>query len=315
MTIERHKIADEAEWLRWRTLDITSTESAALFGLSPYITEFELWHCKRDRVVSAVEQKGRILWGTRLQDAIAAGVAEDRELDVDRFDFYLRDPDARMGSSFDYEATDPVTNERGLMEIKNVDRLVFFDAWRETADGIEAPKHIELQVQHQLEVAEMPWCIITALVGGNEAKVQVRLRDREIGQHLRKRIAAFWRSVEAGTPPTPDYEADAEFIAKLYGKADATLTVDADAETAQLLAEYAGLASAETRRKALKAQVLERIGVASRVRTAFGSLYCGETEASLGTLITPEMVGKRIGARAGFRQFRFTPAKTKETTP
>lgn len=312
-TIERHKIADEAEWLRWRTLDVTSTEVSALFGLSPYITEFELWHSKRDRVVSAIEQKGRMLWGTRLQDAIAAGVAEDLGWQVERLDDYMRDPDARMGSSFDFAAIDPKANEAGLMEIKNVDRFVYFDAWTDGADGIEAPKHIELQVQHQLEVADMPWCAIVALVGGNEAKVAIRKRDRAIGAHLRKRIASFWASVDAGTPPKPDYEADADFIAKLYGKADASLAIDADAETEALLAEYATLGDAEKRRTAIKAEVLHRIGEASKVRTPFGTLTCGETAANPGKLITEAMVGERIGARAGFRQFRFTPSKTKET--
>ena len=36
--------ADEAEWLAMRRQDVTSTETAALFGLSPYTTAFEVWH-------------------------------------------------------------------------------------------------------------------------------------------------------------------------------------------------------------------------------------------------------------------------------
>ena len=56
-------------------------------------------------------------------------------------------------------------------------------------------------------------------------------------------------------------------------------------------------------------EILERIGKASKVISPLGSISCGQTKASLGTLITADMVGTRIGAREGFRNFRFTAKK------
>ena len=291
-------IRDEAAWLAERTKDITSTEVAALFGLSPYQTEFELWHHKRDGVVEALEPSERMRWGIRLQDAIAAGVAEDMGWEAHRLDVYMRDPEDRIGSSFDFEVRDDSrASSCGLMEIKNVDRMVFLDAWLDTPAGIEAPQHIELQAQHQMEVADRDWCAIVALVGGNEAKVTIRERDREIGQHIRRRVRAFWQSIEAGTPPKPDYDADADLLMRLHGRADKGVTIEADADVATWVAEHYHISTLAKQLPGLKARVFERIGNASKVTTPDGTLSCPEVAARPG--------------RSGFRQFRFTPTKTK----
>jgi putative phage-type endonuclease len=285
-------IADEAEWLARRAQDVTSTEVAALYDLSPYCTAFELWHRKRDNLVVETEPNERIKWGTRLQDAIAAGVAADRGWQIKRLDVYMRDAADRLGSSFDFEATDPDLG-RGLAEIKNVDRAVYYEDWSETSAGIEAPQHIELQVQVQMEVADRPWCAIVALVGGNDAKVTIRERDRVIGQHIRGKVRAFWKSIADGTPPKPDYKQDAEFLCRLHGRATGE-TIDADPDLDALLARYVVTGEAAKERDAIKAQVFERT-TASRIRTTFGTFWSGETPATEG--------------RRAFRSLRFTPNK------
>jgi len=110
MTVTRIPFTTEEAWLAERAKDITSTEIAALYGLSPYCTAFELWHQKQGLYVEDFESNDRIKWGTRLQDAIAAGVAEDMGWEAKRLDDYMRDDDARLGASFDFEV---VCQERG----------------------------------------------------------------------------------------------------------------------------------------------------------------------------------------------------------
>lgn len=295
MTAVTIPIESEEQWLAARAQDVTSTEVAALFGLSPYVTEFELWHRKRDNVIEASEPNQRVRWGTRLQDAIAAGVAEERGWKMRRLDIYTRDPQDRLGCSFDYEAVDPDLGTGGA-EIKNVDRSVFFDEWLDTPEGIEAPQHIELQVQVQMELRDSPWWAICALVGGNDLKVTIRERDRVVGNLVREKVRAFWRSIEASEPPRPNYERDAELLCHLHGRADAGVTIDADDELAALLARYVELGDLAKQRDSIKAQVFERT-TASRIRTAFGTFSCGEVAASEG--------------RRGFRQLRFTPNRKK----
>ena len=288
-------ITSRDQWLAERAKDVTSTEVAALFGLSPYVTEFELWHRKRDGVIEDHEPDERIRWGTRLQDAIAAGVAEDRKWHIRRIDEYMRDPSLRLGASFDFEAVDAELG-RGLAEIKNVDRAEFYEKWADLPSGLEAPQHIELQAQVQMEVADAPWCAIVALVGGNDARVTVRMRDREIGQHIRRRVEAFWQSIDAGIPPKPNYDQDAEFLCRLHGRADKGVEIEADAELEQWLARYVAVGEIAKERDGLKARIFERT-TASRIKTTFGTFSCGEVAGSEG--------------RKGFRQLRFTPNKTK----
>ena len=102
MNLTRQSIIsnNEQEWLALRLEDITSTEVSALFNLSPYQTEFELWHRKKNKEIVTIEANQRMKWGTRLQDSIARGIAEDNGWNVRRMDEYVRIPELRIGSSF-----------------------------------------------------------------------------------------------------------------------------------------------------------------------------------------------------------------------
>src|SRR3990167_5628915 len=96
------KPTSEADWLSLRTLDITSTEISALFGCSPYSTAFELWHRKKSGVIVQLKENERMFWGTKLQDAIAAGIAEEQGWAIRRMNEYIRNAELRIGSSFDF---------------------------------------------------------------------------------------------------------------------------------------------------------------------------------------------------------------------
>jgi putative phage-type endonuclease len=205
--------SSRAEWLAVRWQNVSSTESSALFGLNPYMSDCKLWFDKKNRPESFAEEEAvstRMVWGTRLQDAIAKGVAEDRGWKIRRLNQYLYLPEIRMGSSFDFEI---VKNEAetgaGVLEIKNVGASVFRDRWLINGDDPQPPDHIALQVQHQLEVIDRGWAYIAALIGGNDICLIRVERDREIGDLIRKKIADFWASLDADEPPPPADGADA----------------------------------------------------------------------------------------------------------
>lgn len=314
MTATVIPVTSEAQWLAERAKDVTSTEVAALYGLSPYVTQFELWHRKRDGVTEAPQDNDRMRWGQRLESAIANGVAEDNGWSVKKRAVYVRLDDHRLGASFDFEIEADAKRGPGLLEVKNVDGMVFRDQWLVVNDAREAPEHIELQLQTQLEVSGFEWGCIVALVGGNQAHTLIRQRDPQIGADIRRRARAFWQSVDENKPPRPDFRADAEFIIRqLRRNANAGEQLTADAELESLLSVYRVQAAkqkeAEEARDAVKAEILMRVGTASKVVSRLGTVACGETKDSKGTFITPEMVGTYVGARSGFRQFRFYPAK------
>lgn len=323
------KFTTEEEWLAMREQDLTSTECAALFGCSPYATEYELWHRKTGQLEADFVAGDRVKWGNRLEAAIAYGIAEDLGLRVEPYKIYGRIPDLRMGSSFDFKVVgldDSYTGDDetyrdlfrehgpGVMEVKNVDGLQFKRGWIADGEDMEAPPHIELQVQHQLEVADLEWSVIAPLVGGNTPRPFYRLRNREYGAAIREKIAAFWASVDAGQAPEPDYTQDGDTIAKLLAN-DNGQTVDMrdNNRLAELVAEHqnasADAKAAEARKDAAKAEILTLIGTNAKVLLNGCYINAGTTKDSAGTLITPEMVGTRVGGRKGYRQMRIYLSK------
>lgn len=267
--IEIIKPENREHWLKLRSLDVTSTEVAALFGISPYLTEFELWHQKKAGLVVELEESGRMKWGSRLQDAIAQGIATDNGWDVRLMEEYIRDPDLRAGASFDYEIRSPI---KGLLEIKNVDALIFRDGWAVDEDGdLEAPPHIELQVQQQLMLSHKPIAYIGALVGGNRIEEIKRLPDEAVHAAIRQKVAQFWESIDLNQPPEPDFIRDAEFITKLYGYAEPGKVVDAsgDDEFSMWAMEYKRLGdeikTMTEVRDGYKARMIQRMQDAEKV--------------------------------------------------
>lgn len=289
LTRETIAFSTEAEWLANRAVDLTSTEAAALFGASPYMTEYELYHRKTGALpIDDFKSNDRMKWGNRLEAAIAAGVAEDLGLIVKPFKSYMRIPELRMGSSFDFmivglaadftgdEAARDMFREHGagIMEVKNVDGLQFRRGWSDEGAGVEAPAHIEMQVQHQLEVADLNWSLIAPLVGGNTPVPIIRVRDRAIGDAIKLAVAEFWNRVEHLTPPAPDFTADADTIAKLHVANDGSaIDLSGDPRVYALCKAYkdagADAKDADERKKAAKAELLTIIRAAKSV-TATG---------------------------------------------
>lgn len=316
----------EAQWLAMRGQDLTSTEAAALFGASPYATEYELHHVKAGILEKAFEANERMKWGNRLESAIAAGVAEDYGLIIEPFKVYMRIPELRMGSSFDYKVVGMVDGFEGdetardmfrqfgpgIMEVKNVDGVQFRRNWIEDGDDIEAPPHIEFQVQHQLEVADLGWSIIAPLVGGNTPKVVVRERDRELGALLREKVAHFWARIEAGTPPEPDYTRDGDTIGKLYLENDgSTIDLSDNPRVLELCREYKAAAAdakaADDRRKACKAELMTIIEAAKTTRAGAYSISAGTRKQSF--RVYDRAAGERVTI-----SISPIPAKTIEAT-
>jgi len=310
---QSYPITDKQSWLENRLLDVTSTEVSALFNLNPYQTEFELYHQKKDKVVVNIDDNERMAWGRRLEDSIALEFAERKKFKVEQFDVYMRDPDSRMGSSFDYKIVSE--DQPAILEIKNVDAMAYRKNWVEyDEETISPPDHISLQLQHQLEITGYNIGYIVALVGGNTLKVVKSKRDPEIGKIIKEKVKNFWQRIKTNTPPDVDYTKDAQYIMKsLCNQADASLILNADTDMDQLIAEY-NLVNKEydslgKTRNAIKAQILDMSQNASKIISVNGTISCGMSKPSKGKLITQDMVGTYQNPRKGYRMFRFNSPK------
>lgn len=258
-------------WLELRAEDITSTEVSCLFSLNPYMSPYELFHLKKNKQFQEVQENNRMKWGSRLEPAIALGIAEDYGWeDVKPMKDYWRIESLRLGSSFDFFIGDD-----GILEIKNVDSRVFYTQWDEN----EAPAHIELQVQHQLLISGRKFAYIGALVGGNEICVIKRTASLPIQEQILKKVDEFWTSIKEGNEPPADFEKDAKFIQSLYQNVEDGKTIEPNDRLKEIAQQYKEASDLEKayyqKKQSLKAEALTIIGDAHKVKGDNFTISCG----------------------------------------
>lgn len=289
---------NKEEWLVLRSRNINSTDVSALFGLSPYTTEFELWHRKKTGIYSEIIASERMLWGTRLESAIAKGIAEDQGWSIEPMKEYISLPDYRIGSSFDFRI-----GQDKILEIKNVDALTFKNSWQvDDAGNIEAPPHIEIQVQHQMLVSGFEHVYIGVLVGGNQVHLIHRTASKEIQDAILTRVNEFWNNVDKGVEPTPNFERDHDFIKQLYNFSEPGTEIQPTDHIDELAMQYKEISQhvkeLTEKQDSIKAELLMILGTAEKCK-------------GVGYTISSGMVGEAHVnyIRKPYRNFRISYSK------
>jgi predicted phage-related endonuclease len=218
MTILHEIPADRADWVALRERHIGASEVAALFGaqadFQPGI--YALWMAKAGRVPLPDVKIERAKWGLLLEDAIAAGAADQEGWDV-RPGRYASHPSG-LGATLDRIIAAPSAADYaagyvgpGCLELKNVD---FLQTRQGKAWAGEPPLHVLLQLQAQMLATGFTWGAMAWLVGGNDLRV-LRYRAKPgIQGEIARRVAAFWQSIRDDSPPSPD-GSDATYAALL----------------------------------------------------------------------------------------------------
>lgn len=254
-----------------RNLWLGASEVAALFGVSPYCTRFELFHMKAGSIPAHdLDGQERIQAGQFLEPSIGAWAAHKWNWPIRNVKEYLTHPTVeRMGASLDF-----ATVESEPVEIKNVDNLVFRNGeWEVDGDIIlDAPAHFLLQVQHQLACSprkDRGWLIVC--VGGNRLYRMEVPRHEKMITRIEREVEQFWADVLAGNEPKPDFEADAAAIALLYGgTGDEFADLRGDDHAKELCAEY--LSAHEIEREAAKRKKAALAEIKTLMSDAQGAL-------------------------------------------
>jgi predicted phage-related endonuclease len=292
-------ISTEAEWLAARESNIGGSEVAALFcrwraaedgetltlhayeeppedarclgSCSPYSTPHALWLAKAGQIMPKdFNPSERMLAGTHLEPAIAAWAQATWGWKLRKVRRYHRHPAVRgWGASVDYEE---VSIGRAPVEIKNIDGLVAARSWVIEGDEIlDAPLHVQLQLQHYIGArgAEGGWLV--ACIGGNRLArgyfpVHVRTQAR-----IAEAIGAFWAGVAAGAPPHHAVDADA-VCEQFASGGGAPLDLSTDDGIDALLRRYLRwrqhCESVQATVDNLKARICARLGDSAKAITA-----------------------------------------------
>lgn len=226
--MQRIAITSEHQWLALRARYIGSTGAPALFGVSPYFSAYSLWHMMKGRLAwPNLDDSDRVRWGKRLEGPIARGWSEDRGISIQKVKYYAIAGDAaktRMGCSLDYETKGK--KNKGVVEVKNIDSLIFLRSWVDSDGDFDPPAHIHVQGQSQLAVTGWDHGWYIGLIGGNLlAEYHFERSDKIIGEL--RRLAREFTLLLAGEdpPPVDGHKATTEAIAHLLNREGLTKEV------------------------------------------------------------------------------------------
>ena len=263
--------SDRAAWLALREKDVTASVAGALLGVHEYETAYGLWAAKSGLIPQEEGESGPMRRGRLLEPVAVALLTEERPTwTVTPGARYYRDPEARIGGTPDCFAVDPEREGFGVVQIKSVESSIFRRKWKQEDGTVEPPLWICVQAIVEAYLTGATWACVTPLVVGfglDLPVIEIPLTPG-IMDRLKEVVAEFWRRVEARDPPDVDYARDGALLAQLYGADDGS-TVDLSGWNAgPVLAEEDARLAAEIkertdRRKAIKAEIIDRMGAAA----------------------------------------------------
>lgn len=201
------KISHE-EWLKYRKMGITGTDSGAIVGMNPYKSALQVFVDKTTDNIEVFDNEA-MKQGRDLEEYVAQRFCEAASKKVRRANaIFSNDEHPWMLADFDRL----VVGERAGLECKTVSAYSA-DKWKNGA----IPLHYQLQIQHYLAVSGYDAWYIAALILGKEFIVHKIERDEELIQSLITIEKRFWeQNVLAGIMPDPDGSKTADEVLAKY---------------------------------------------------------------------------------------------------
>lgn len=332
--------ADRDAWLASRRAPDTigASEAAMALGISPWGTGWSLWESKRQ----PAEKRSAVLTrGHRWEPAVLAEYGDESghrvltpgqacAAESDAICILSRPDLPWLRATPDALAEDAATGELGHVEAKTAMRAhewapepgVVIDSWRDEYAEI-VPPYYAVQGYVQLEVSQLPWNDLCALVprSGWLGVRWVRLmRDVDTQTALVEALAE-WRQrhlVEGEPPPIDDSKACNRYLTKRFATGKTKPTRTATDEEMALMRELhdtrAAEKSATAKAKALSNDLLARAeGYRLRVPGVGTKAPFGQPQGSAGRTTVdldglraeaPELVKKYERQGQPFASFR-----------
>lgn len=220
-----------------RTKFIGGSDAAAILGVSPWKSAFQLYQEKVGALVEEITPaKQRIFArGHRWEPVVVEMLIDelqDRGHDVKiiaRNARYIDREFPFISCEIDLELA--IDGEECNSDMKTVHPFAAKD-WGEQGSD-EIPIYYAAQGMHGLMVKPRRRCIFAALVGADDLRIHQIERDEETIAGIRAKEVAFWQRVQDRNPPNPQTADDVRW---LYAK-DAGTVAEADDELMRLVGE------------------------------------------------------------------------------
>ena len=260
-------MSNEISWVnRDRSQWLGGSDAAAVFGLSPWKTPYDLWLEKTSgKQEELTEEKRRFFARRKRQEPVIAEMLADMyNVEVSRLSIsgnpnYYTDPDLPfMAAEIDFEF--PMSSKVAAHferedfamipdgtiisgELKTVSPFAAGE-WGEEGSE-EVPTHYAAQVMHGLGITkERPATLLAALFGLDKLSCFPVMRDEETITAMRTKSIAFWtENVVKHIPPEPMKMEDIEKMYRAFKGRPANLSD----------AAYAALGKIQSIRASMKA--------------------------------------------------------------
>lgn len=178
-----------SEWLAYRVKMRNASETAAVMGLSPWTTPYQLWLLKTGRAVTPVTKA--MQHGTDTEPAARAAYEEQTG--------NVMQPLVLQDGPYS-ASLDGITFDQDLiLEIKCPVRGTRSDLWQDVSAGA-VPEHYMLQVQHQLMVSGAQLAHLWVFDGQRGLLHEIS-REEAVIDRIRTAWEAFQVFLDTDTPP------------------------------------------------------------------------------------------------------------------
>lgn len=189
---------NDSEWLEERRKGIGGSDVAAIMGLNPWRSPYEVWLDKTGRAVPEdISDQPSVHWGQVLEPVIGREYKDlHPERKVSRVNAVCRSISRPWAqASLDFEVHDPELGW-GVLEIKTAG-LRSARSWE---DGV--PVWYQTQVAHYLSVTGRGFADVAVLIGGQDYREYRILRDEDDISAVDAAVDRFWtRCVVGGEEP------------------------------------------------------------------------------------------------------------------
>ena len=228
------------ESVKERTGYLGGSDAAAILGLSPWATPYDIYLDKIGEG-TPLEESEAMSWGNLLEEPVAKEFSKRTGLKVARVNANLRHKEQPfMGAHLDRR----IVGERAILEVKTSGRR---DGWGEDGSD-DIPQQYLCQVLHYMAVTGAEMAYVAALLCGQELRIYKIPRVEALISTIEQQEAHFWtKHVEARVAPDITNASDAAKAWRaVQGKeVVATESLIGDLWTLHLNKEHSGLLKKE----------------------------------------------------------------------
>ena len=186
------------EFLARRKTGIGGSDVAAVMGVSPWKTPYQLWLDKLSPVAEEEPENDILLFGNLLEDVIAREYARRNNAKVQRRNEMFRHkehPELTVN-------IDRYVVGGKILECKTCS--AYASAKFGQSGSGDIPEYYYLQCLHAQYVTEIYSCDLAALIGGNEYRQFSAVYDKELAEFVAGRCSEFWKIyIVPQIPPQP----------------------------------------------------------------------------------------------------------------